>query len=168
MVKPPICKSLPGLMVPGTVKCTRQRFIILCSILSVFFQFLPDPAWAVQQHGGAEGLISHQVGHLLFIIGMFFLFFRLNRSSSRRDQGWIQFRLFIEMILFWNLLTFYGHWHREIISPDKFVLSGGKVTGFTISSLADGLFYLSRLDHLLLVPAFFFLMSALYKWSKQE
>ena len=28
------------------------------------------PVYAVQGHGGSEGLVSHQVGHILFISGM--------------------------------------------------------------------------------------------------
>ncbi|MDH3329056.1 MAG: hypothetical protein OEM01_07465 [Desulfobulbaceae bacterium] len=140
--------------------------VCICIITVVLPLLLPDSVWGVQQHGGAEGLISHQIGHLLFITGMLVLFYRL-RGSSASGAGWLDFKIFIGLIILWNLLTFYGHWHRELISPDKFVLFAGKVNGFSISSPADALFYLSRLDHLLLVPAFLFLLSALYKWRKQ-
>jgi hypothetical protein len=138
----------------------------LCILTVLFTLLLPDNALAVQQHGGAEGLISHQIGHVLFITGMLILFYRLKGSRSR-GTGWFEFKIFIGLIILWNLLTFYGHWHRELISPDKFVQLKGHVTGFSISSLTDAFFYLSRLDHLLLVPAFLFLLIALNKWRKQ-
>lgn len=153
-------------MVSGNAHYNRIFPLCICIIAAVLSLLLPDSAWAVQQHGGSEGLISHQVGHLLFITGMLVLFYRL-RNSSASGPGWFEFKFFIGLIIFWNLLTFYGHWHRELISPDKFVLFEGKVTGFSISSLSDAFFYLSRLDHLLLVPAFLFLLIALSKWIKQ-
>lgn len=134
--------------------------LFLClSVLS------PQSAWAVQQHGGAEGLVSHQIGHFLFITGMFYLLYRLY-SSSPEGTGWPQFKLFVWLIIFWNFLTFYGHWHRELIDPAKFITTAGKTTGFVISGPMDVLFYFSRLDHLLLLPAFLCLLAALIKWRK--
>jgi hypothetical protein len=153
-------------MVPRTVQFIRIRFLFFCTVLASLFLILPDSAWAVQKHGGTEGLVSHQIGHILFITGMLVLFYRLGRSSSS-GWGWTQFKFFIGLILLWNMLTFYGHWHREIISPDKFVQTAGKITGFTISSPGDALFYLSRLDHLLLVPAFLCLLGALNTWRRK-
>ena len=138
--------------------------------LYVFFVLVPllfpQAAWAVQQHGGAEGLVSHQVGHLLFICGMFFLLYRLHISAPS-GPGWTAFRLFILLIICWNFLTFYGHWHRELIDPDKLLAVNGKTTGFIISGSMDILFYFSRLDHLLLLPAFLCLFTALTRWRKQ-
>lgn len=144
----------------------RPISLCLCLVTAVFTLLLPETVQAVQQHGGAEGLISHQVGHLLFTIGMLVLFFGL-KSTRSQGPGWFEFKIFIGLIILWNLLTFYGHWHRELINPDKFVLLRDTVTGFTITSFSDVFFYLSRLDHLLLVPAFLFLLFALDKWRKQ-
>ena len=153
-------------MISPAIRNFARAGIFLCLAGPIFSLLLPDSAWAVQQHGGTEGLVSHQIAHLLFITGMLILFLRLNRSVGD-GPGWIQFKLFIILILLWNLLTFYGHWHREIINADKFIREAGYTTGFILDSPLDALFYLSRLDHLLLVPAFFFLLWALSKWSRQ-
>lgn len=129
----------------------------------------PGPAWAVQQHRGAEGLVIHELGHLLFIIGMAFLLYRMERPGTRwltRGGGWFEFKLSIWLIILWNLLTFYGHWHNELIDPDKYVRIGGTISAFIISTPLDLLFYFSRLDHLLLLPAFAFLLLALTKWRR--
>ncbi|GAB4341348.1 MAG: hypothetical protein Kow0089_15630 [Desulfobulbaceae bacterium] len=142
-------KGLPELLVP----------VLLLLLL------LPESSWAVQQHGGTEGLISHQVGHLLFICGMLYVFLRLRRFSAR-SAGWSEFRLFVTLIILWNLLTFYGHWHHELVDPDKFMKVNGRTTGFHVSTPMDALFFLSRLDHLLLLPAFLCLLMALLRWSK--
>ena len=147
-----------------------KRSTFLVALFAVVFICLPllspQPAWAVQQHGGTEGLVSHQIGHFLFISGMFYLLYRLY-SSAPAGAGWPQFKLFVWLIICWNFLTFYGHWHRELIDPEKFVSAGGKTTGFIISGPMDILFYFSRLDHLLLLPAFLCLLAALLEWRKR-
>lgn len=146
----------------------RMQVLSWC-LYTVFFLgplLFPPAALAVQQHGGAEGLVSHQLGHLLFIFGMFYLLYRIHRSSYR-GSGWAEFKLFVWLIIGWNVLTFYGHWHNELIDQAKFLRANGKTNGFMISGPTDLLYYVSRLDHLVLVPAFLCLLAALAKWRKQ-
>lgn len=143
------------------------RFWNLSALVSFLLLVLSDTAWAVQQHGGAEGLVSHQIGHFLFISGMFYLLYRLHVSSPS-GPGWKEFKLFVWLIILWNFLTFYGHWHRELIDPAKFLQVNSKTAGFMISGPMDIMFYFSRLDHLILLPAFFCLLAALIKWRKQS
>jgi hypothetical protein len=126
----------------------------------------PPQVWAVQQHGGGEGLVSHQIGHVLFIVGMGYLLFHAHRNPIV-GPGWREFRGFLRLIVLWNILTFSGHWAREFINPEKFLKSGSRTIAFTIENLPDALYYLSSLDHLLLVPAFFLLLLALRKWRFQ-
>ena len=82
--------------------------------------------------------------------------------------GWFEFKLFLWLIILWNILTFYGHWHHELINPKQYITTDGRITGFIISGPLDALFYFSRLDHLILLPAFLCLMAALIKWREQE
>jgi hypothetical protein len=124
-----------------------------------------DPAGAVQQHGGAEGLVSHEIGHILFITGMGYLLFWVYRLRMT-GGGWAEFKVFLWLILCWNFLTFSGHWMREAVDPEKFIRVDGKITGYSIDSLFDLFFYLTRLDHLVLLPCFLFLLLALKKWSR--
>lgn len=123
-------------------------------------------AWAVQAHGGAEGLISHQIGHILFIMGMGYLLFRLYRIPTT-GVGWFEFKVFLWLIIAWNLLTFAGHWMNEFVAPEKYIQSEGRTTAFAITNFMDAFFYLTRLDHLLLLPSFAFLLLALRKWRMQ-
>lgn len=125
------------------------------------------PSWAVQAHGGAEGLVSHQIGHTLFIVGMGYLLFRLYYLQEK-GPGWFEFKVFLWLIIGWNLLTFSGHWMHELVSPEKFIKSGGNVISFSVTNFSDAYFYFTRLDHLLLVPSFVFLLLALRKWRSQE
>jgi hypothetical protein len=131
--------------------------------LLIIHAVFPDPVWAVQSHGGAEGLISHEIGHVLFVIGMGYLLFRINRNQIT-SKGWLEFKVFLWLIIAWNLLTFSGHWMDEHISADKYIKISGSIHSFNITSFADLYFYFTRLDHLLLVPSFLFLLLALRKW----
>ncbi|NIP99244.1 MAG: hypothetical protein GWO19_01335, partial [Nitrospinaceae bacterium] len=50
--------------------------------------FAATPVWAVQTHGGSEGLVAHQIGHLLFVLGMIYLLVRIH-SMQLRGRGWV-------------------------------------------------------------------------------
>lgn len=121
------------------------------------------PAWAVQSHGGSEGLVSHQIGHVLFIIGMGYLWFRL-RTMRQGDLGWFEFKVFVWLLIAWNVITFSGHWMNEYVSADKFIKDHANTLFFTVENFSDAIYYLTRLDHLILVPSFAFLLIALRKW----
>jgi len=128
--------------------------------------FTATPVWAVQSHGGTEGLVVHQIGHLLFAGGMAYLLFHLHRIKLS-NYDWFEFKTFLWLIITWNLLTFSGHALSESVDKTKFVFQNGELVAFSIESFADAWFYLSRLDHLILLPSFVFLLLALRKWGQQ-
>jgi len=137
----------------------RLRPILI--VLAVMLQ--TSPAWAVQSHGGAEGLVSHQIGHVLFTIGMGYLLFRL-RSLQTENSGWFEFKIFILLLVAWNILTFTGHWMNVYVADEKFVKIHTSVLSMKIENVQDAIYYLTRLDHFILVPSFAFLLLALRKW----
>ncbi len=142
-------------------------------VLSVFLSVMViltcavTPAWAVQSHAGAEGLVVHQIGHLLFAGGMIYLLFRLQRIQLKK-YAWFEFKMFLWLIIAWNVLTFSAHALAESVDKTKFVFLNGELVAFTINDFADAWFYLSQLDHLLLVPSFVFLLLALRKWGGER
>lgn len=143
------------------IRCSR----LLPLSLGIFLALtIPEHARAVQVHGGAEGLVSHQIGHILFIVGMAYLLFRLYRTQVT-GPGWFEFKGFLWLIIVWNFITFSGHWMHELMGQDKFVNAGGHIVAFKATSLFDAFFYITRLDHLLLVPSFILLLLALRKWE---
>ena len=132
----------------------------------VFLAAFPSAAFAVQAHGGAEGLVAHQIGHVLFIVGMGSLLYKVN-FSRMTGPGWAHFRIFIWLLIAWNVLTFSGHWLNERVPTSQFIKSNGFVESFLSESPLDFYYYLTRLDHLLLVPSFVFLFLALRAWRAQ-
>ena len=139
----------------------RTALIFLALVLAA------NPAWAVQSHGGSEGLVSHQIGHLLFTIGMGYLVLRL-RSMRKSNSGWFEFKIFVWLLIVWNVVTFSGHWMNEYVEKEKFIKDHANTLSFTIENLSDAIYYLTRLDHLILVPSFAFLLIALRKWRMSQ
>jgi len=148
-----------GLLLPTTVaKC-----ISIAVGTFIVFMMAATPVWAVQTHGGLEGLVSHQIGHLLFTFGMGYLLFRLY-SIRPEKVGWREFKIFLWLLIAWNVTTFSGHWMDEFVVKEKFIKAHGLTLSFTIENLQDTLYYLTRLDHLILIPSFVFLLLTLRKW----
>ena len=143
------------------------KSILFCFFVVVFMAGWPLSVFAVQAHGEPEGLVSHQAGHILFISGMIYLLYRvyINRITG---PGWFEFKGFLWLIISWNLLTFAGHWMLEFVNPERFMKDGALIISFAITDLFDAVFYITRLDHLLLVPSFLFLLVALHKWRVQQ
>ena len=109
-----------------------------------------SPALAVQEHGGAEGLYSHQIAHLIFFTAMIYLCIRLVRSGESARKGWRW--IFFSALLFacWNAETFLVHQYREVLNPQA--LSGsffGLPWTFHAHSVPDLLYYLGTYDHVL-------------------
>ena len=125
-----------------------------------------SPAWGVQSHGGAEGLVSHQIGHILFVIGMGYLLVHLYRLHVK-GVGWTEFKVFLWLIIAWNILTFSGHWMHEVVDKERFIITNEHVTSFSVSNFTDAYYYVTNLDHVVLVPALAFLLCALREWRAQ-
>ena len=108
--------------------------------------------------------ISGGISHAAFGgIGLGYLLFRLYRLGMK-GSGWLKFKVFLYLIIAWNFLTFSGHWMNEFVAAEKFIKSNGKLVAFSVNNFRDAYFYLTRLDHLLLVPSLTFLLLALRKW----
>lgn len=146
----------------GVVRVIRQGRCFASILVALS---MPQVAWAVQAHGGAEGLVSHQIGHALFTLGMGYLLFKLYRMHQA-GPGWGSFKAFLWLLILWNIVTFSGHWMNEFVDPENFLRTNGHTVAFRVTDLTDAVYYLTRLDHLFLVPSFSCLLLALKKWSQ--
>lgn len=138
-----------------------RRLTVLLVLLS-----LATPVWAVQAHGGVEGLVTHQLGHLFFTTGMGYLLYRLALAKTK-GPGWFEFRLFLWLLIAWNLVSFTGHWMNQHVDAARYVREGAQIVAYRVDGPWDALFYATQFDHLVLLPAFTALVLALLKWRRE-
>lgn len=144
-----------------------QLFFLPAVLLMVLGLLVPQPAFAIQTHGGIEGVVAHEVGHFLFFSGILFILVQ-GGSDRWSTPGWPFFRRFLYLVLLWNVLTFIEHIMDLGPLADNVVRLNGVATGYTLDSAAGVFYYLTRLDHLILVPALYFFMRALQVWTAKS
>jgi len=123
---------------------------------------VPRPALAIQPHGPPEGLYVHQMAHVLFAGAMLFLIFLVQRRGLLKITG---FRLLIwacGLLVLWNLDAFLGHLAEVFLSPQAFRGQEGNFSQrLCMSGLESWVYYFAKMDHLILVPAFYLLYRGL-------
>ncbi len=124
---------------------------------------LAAPASAVQAHAGLEGLVAHEFGHVLFAAGMVVVGGVAVRRVGR-SPAWTRFRAFLALIILWNALAFLGHLLDLWVDPGQFTVQDARVVAFTPRAPLDWVYYLTRFDHLVLLPALGALWAALRQW----
>ncbi len=125
-------------------------------LFSAFFLFLfqPKSVFALQIHPYPEGLYSHQLGHMFFIICMGIFARRLFKRGLHKQFGWKYFFYGSIFLILWNIDALLGHWVALYISKDQIILQPGyQIPHLSVSSFKDVIYYLFRLDHLFCVPA---------------
>ncbi len=141
---------------------------MLLTVLVVCWSFLvPENAWALQSHGAPEGLYVHQMAHMFVALAMAYWFWDIRRSSFA-GKGWQYLQIFCVLMLAWNIVAFTGH--AVAVSLDAGHFSTG--TSYLRTRLEGPMdlqkivYYLTKFDHFVIVPALFFLfigVRALYR-----
>ncbi len=171
---------------PCTLSTVLSRFSFLSTIsslsilrstalfLGVFFScFLlqPENAWALQSHGAPEGLYVHQMAHVFFFLALVYLYWDIRRSSFS-GKGWVYLKVFCVFMLIWNIVAFVGHAVALHIDAHIIPASGylhSRIQGPI--TLHKVVFFITKFDHVLAVPALFFLyvgMRSLYRSSVKK
>ncbi len=133
--------------------------------------FLPIDAYATQLHASSEGIITHQVGHLFFLLSMVALIFTITGKELDTQKGWrlIQYSAFF--FILWNLDAIAAHFFDNQIHAVKIEnisLGRIRVVAENGSPFLAWLYYVLKLDHLLCVPAMFFFTGGFQAWSKNS
>ena len=148
--------------------------IHISGILLVIFYWaflIPGQALATQGHGGIEGVYVHQFAHLFFIISMGSLIYWLREGGLVRERGWkyIQYSAFF--FILWNLDTMFVHMLDDQFNIIQVESIGTLQIRINDVFNNDGLkiiYYFAKLDHLLCVPAIFFLYIGLKHLLKES
>lgn len=127
-------------------------------------------AYATQLHASAEGIITHQIGHLFFLFSMVVLIFTIRDKYLDIEPGWrlIQYSAFFFVL--WNLDALSAHFlDNQIYIVKTRTLSFRQILIEVEgnSPVLAWAYYLLKLDHLLCVPAMLFLYMGLSKLVKK-
>ena len=120
----------------------------------------PVSAWATQTHGGLEGLWVHQTAHLFFAFSMGLLIFWLRKRRLTVSQGWRYIQFAALFFIAWNLDTMASHWLQEqsgLIEVRNVAPLQMQIISAESRHWLSNVYYMTKLDHLLCVPAMVFL-----------
>ena len=138
----------------------HKRNIFICSLLLIFGA--SENAWALQSHGPPEGIYVHQMAHVLFTGALIYLYWHTRTTPVIASRGWRYLQVFCGFLILWNLLAFAGHEAFEQLAPSDFIDKGTwkeQLAG-PVSSLKV-LYYITKMDHFLNVPALLALVVSL-------
>ena len=127
-----------------------------------FIIFDPRPTLALQIHGPPEGLYVHQLAHVLFAAALLFLIWQVKYERLTGLPGFRQLWWACGLFVLWNVIAFLGHWSEELLLPLDFQGQPGNLSQRLIMfRFSAWIYYVTKLDHLILVPAFFLLWRGL-------
>lgn len=140
------------------VKALLWMFLIISLVLGV-----PDSARAVQVHGPPEGLYTHMLAHVFFTAALIFLLILLKYKPIGKGPAWKYFKISLFFFLLWNIDTFIVHW-LSLKIPEKMLVTQGALWEHKLlgpHSIEQWIYYIGKNDHLLCVPAMWYLMQSL-------
>ncbi len=139
----------------------RSMYQIWLGVVAIII-FDPRPTLALQTHGPPEGLYVHQLAHLFFAAALLFLIWQIKYEGLAGLPGFRQIRWACGLFVLWNVIAFLGHWSEILLVPQAFQGQQGDMSQRLIMSRFPAwIYYVTQLDHLILVPAFFLLSRGL-------
>jgi hypothetical protein len=120
----------------------------LCLSLSV-----PESVFAFQAHTGHEGLVVHQLAHLVFAGAMGILAYWLHANRFTDQKGWRLVQISCLLFILWNVGAFVGHWVEDRIPDAAFVGEPDWTQRIYLNmSPWAPLYFVLKMDHLSCVP----------------
>ncbi len=119
-------------------------------------------AWALQAHSAPEGMYVHQMAHVLFMGALAYLYWHTRRFPALVSRGWKYLQIFCILLFCWNLLAFAGHEAFEHLSPADFINNNSWQERISLPlTFTKTLYFISKMDHLLNIPALLALVISL-------
>ena len=147
------------------IKIFRKSPATVALLIVIFGVFVgPLPSNATQIHAAPEGLYSHQIAHLFFLISMGILVYWLRGRGLTRARGWRYLQYSALFFMFWNVDTMIVHNLEGRGDLFQVLYPGTLQARLQIKPGHEfwaWMLYVGKLDHLLCVPAIVFLYWAL-------
>jgi len=131
----------------------------------------PDPAFATCDFGRPEGVHTHQLAHLLFVISMGILIYRMGAKTPHLSPGWRFFQYSALFFILWSLDAAVVHFLNVQCNIIQVKAVGPwhiKINDCFNNNLLKVFYYLARMDYLLFVPGFIFLFYGLKRILKEN
>ena len=139
----------------------RSMYRIWLGVI-VFIIFDPRSSLALQTHGPPEGLYVHQLAHVFFAVALLFLIWQIKYEGIAGYPGLRQIRWACGLFVLWNVVAFLGHWSEVLLNPEAFTSQHGVLSQrLIVSQFSAWIYYFTKLDNLILLPAFFLLSRGL-------
>jgi len=142
----------------------KYNVIVFSTLFCLLSALVPDEIFAIQAHGGNEGIVVHQMGHIFFFVSMGAFVYWLREGRILGHAGWKYIMMFALFMGTWNLDVLLMHYLDEqgrLIEVTKTGSWSVMIKNVTGSDVLSMVYYLGKLDHLLCVPALFFLYMGL-------
>jgi hypothetical protein len=140
----------------------RNPYITCIALIVLLLLGQTESAWALQSHGPPEGIYVHQMAHLLFMGALAYLYWHTRRAPVLASKGWKYLQLFCILLFCWNLLALIGHEAFERLSPTDFIdKNSWKEQIAAPLSFIKVLYFITKMDHFLNVPALLALVISL-------
>jgi len=141
------------------------RILALTPVVSLVL-FCQD-AWALQTHGGSEGVVVHQIAHIQYLGALGYLLWDIRRSSFA-GIGWRYLQGFCWLMMIWNAIAFVGHFAQMALPEEAISTEDGYLSALLLLPVSFGrwIYYVTALDHLVITPALFFLFLAMRSFSQ--
>lgn len=148
----------------------RNRYKLRLIVITLAGLFLSaTPAHAIQLHLTAGGIITHQIGHTAFLISMIVLIFTIRGKNLETQKGWRMIQYAALFFILWNLDTLFAHFlDNQIKIVSTRTLSFKTFIVEAEDPVVAWIYYFLKLDHLLCVPAMFFLYRGLSELVKEQ
>ncbi len=139
-------------------------------ILGFLLLLIPASAWAFVPHA-YPGIYIHQMGHVYFFVSCIFIIWTITHHNLQKAKGWRYILLAELFFALWNLDTFIGHITEFWIEKTQITGSREGWDYFFREVAIEGkeyIYYITRYEFFLLLPAILFLYMGLREHLKEE
>ena len=142
------------------IRPTIGKILAILPILTLVL--LCQDAHALQTHGGSEGIVVHQFAHVQYLGALGYLLWDIRRSSFS-GIGWLYLQRFCWLMMIWNGIAFIGHFAQVSLPDGAISTEDGYLSALLLLPVSFGkwIYFATALDHLVCVPALFFLYLAM-------
>ncbi len=132
----------------------RSPAQVICAVYALLL--IPGCELALNLKWPTEGSYVHETAHLLFGAAMLFFIHEIHHAGLQKFRG---FRFLVwawGFLALWNFDAFIGHW-TEWTLTNPVIIGKGFSRQLLMSDAHTWLFYITKIDHFLLLPPAFYL-----------